>query len=152
MSRKPVSSPNVGKLGKERLSQPRIFANPGWEGWQNGVSGSPKQGMGNKMTTNEPGTAHAEQPTRETCVPTAHREEVYEEGSGINLQQSTKLSHIPRTLCEIHDHDTHKICACKHKNDCTEAETDAGPAGLATDTEPKADYRESLDGIITNHS
>ena len=77
--RKPVSSPNVGKLGKERLSQPRISANPGWEGWQNGVSGSPIQGMGNKMTTNEPGTAHAEQPTRETCVPTAHREEVYEE-------------------------------------------------------------------------
>ena len=34
----------------------------------------------------------------------------------------------------------------------TEAETYAGPAGLATDTTPKADYRESLDGIITNHS
>ena len=76
----------------------------------------------------------------------------YEEGSGINLQQSTKLSHIPRTLCEIHDHDTQKIRACIHKNDCTEAETDAGPAGLATDTKLKADYRESLDGIIINHS
>ena len=62
------------------------------------------------------------------------------EESGMNLQQSTALSHIPRTLCEIHDHDTHTIiCACIHKNDSTEAETDAAPAGLATDTKPMAD-------------
>ena len=75
-----------------------------------------------------------------------------EEGSEMNHQQSTALSHIPRTLCEIHDHDTYKIRACKPKNDSTEAGTDAAPAGLATDTKPMADYRESLDSIITNHS
>ena len=75
-----------------------------------------------------------------------------EEESGMNLQQSTALSHIPRTLCEIHDHDTYTIRVCIHENDSTEAETDAAPAGLATDTKPMVDYRESLDGIITNHS
>ena len=75
-----------------------------------------------------------------------------EEESGMNLQQCTALSHIPRTLCEIHDHDTYTIRACKHENDSTEAETYTAPVGLTTDTKPMVDYRESLDGIITNHS